>query len=278
MRLECDIIRDLLPLYVEQLASEASRSAVEEHLAECGACRELCQGMMEPQPRIEYDREPAESFHRYVKKNKRKLELKGMGIAAAVILLILGVRMAAVGGAIAWLAADMQKAEIYEDTDVSHYLWYMGEDAKEEYVSKWGMDESIFPGEITQGMNVTDYRMVYYDPWDAQYLSCLVAEYEEGYEAEVRRLQSYDSKSFRGYFGAEGFAEGYELLAMEAHPDFGLIYALAGKDREIVYVELVFGGLYLDLDYQSMIRPEYLPMGFDATRDNPYRQQRLGRD
>ena len=28
-------------------------------------------------------------------------------------------------------------------------------------------------------MHVTDYKMVYYDPWDAQYLSYLVAEYDE---------------------------------------------------------------------------------------------------
>ena len=34
------------------------------------------------------------------------------------------------------MAWDSTKAEVYEDTDVSHYLWYMGEDAKEEYIHK----------------------------------------------------------------------------------------------------------------------------------------------
>ncbi len=35
MKLSCNIIRDLLPLYVEGLASEDTRKAVEEHIAAC---------------------------------------------------------------------------------------------------------------------------------------------------------------------------------------------------------------------------------------------------
>ena len=32
MKIECDIVKHLLPLYVEQITSEASNKAVEEHL------------------------------------------------------------------------------------------------------------------------------------------------------------------------------------------------------------------------------------------------------
>ena len=32
MKLECDVIRDLLPLYAEKLASPASSALVEQHL------------------------------------------------------------------------------------------------------------------------------------------------------------------------------------------------------------------------------------------------------
>lgn len=35
----CDIVRDLLPLYAEDMCSEESRKAVAEHLSECGECR-----------------------------------------------------------------------------------------------------------------------------------------------------------------------------------------------------------------------------------------------
>lgn len=277
MKIECDIVKDLLPLYVEQISSEASNRVIEEHLAECEQCKEIYWEMKSPYPHIQYDREPAESFNRYVKKEKRKIELKAAAITAAVILLVVVVRLAAVGALVAFLALDSAKAEVYEDTDVSHYLWYMGEDAKEEYVHKWGMDESIFPEKITGDMNVTDYKMVYYDPWDAQYLSYLVVDYdEEHYNAELKRLEDYDSTEYRGYFGAEGFTERYTLLAMEADPSYGLIYALAGENDQIIYVELIFCNYFMDIDYKNMIHEDYLPIGFDATTDNSYRQERLG--
>ena len=38
--MNCEIVRDLLPLYEDGLCSEESRKAVEEHLKTCEACRE----------------------------------------------------------------------------------------------------------------------------------------------------------------------------------------------------------------------------------------------
>ena len=45
MKLSCDIIRDLLPLYAEGLASGVSTAAVEEHLCGCESCRRACEEM-----------------------------------------------------------------------------------------------------------------------------------------------------------------------------------------------------------------------------------------
>ena len=39
MKLSCEIIRDLLPLYAEELASTDSKAAVREHLEDCESCR-----------------------------------------------------------------------------------------------------------------------------------------------------------------------------------------------------------------------------------------------
>ena len=41
MKYSCEIIRDLLPLYVDDVVSPSSRSMVEEHLAECPECRTM---------------------------------------------------------------------------------------------------------------------------------------------------------------------------------------------------------------------------------------------
>ena len=45
MKLSCPIVRDLLPLYAENLASAQSRDAVEAHLQDCPACRKLLADM-----------------------------------------------------------------------------------------------------------------------------------------------------------------------------------------------------------------------------------------
>lgn len=277
MRIDCDIIKDLLPLYAEGLVSEKSRAAIEEHLEECDECRVVYRKITEPEPPVCYGREPAESFQRYVKKNKRKLTIKTAVVTVIVVLSGVMIRLIAVGGAAAFLAIDSQAAEIYEDTDVNHYSRYMGENAEKEYADKWNMKEEIFPEKITADMQVADYKMVYYNPWDAQYLSYLVVEYEEeAYNAETERLKKYTSTEYLGYYGAEGFAEGYRLLAMEADPYYGFVYALETGDRQIVYVELIFCNYFMDLDYKEMIPEAYLPVGFDAAEGNPYRKRMLG--
>ena len=47
MKLSCDIIRDLLPLYAEELASGDSQEAVKAHLNGCEGCRRAYEKMKE---------------------------------------------------------------------------------------------------------------------------------------------------------------------------------------------------------------------------------------
>ena len=41
MKISCEVIQDLLPLYVDQICSENSKCLVEEHLRECEKCRNV---------------------------------------------------------------------------------------------------------------------------------------------------------------------------------------------------------------------------------------------
>ena len=50
MKTNCEIIRDLLPLYADHVTSEASTALVEEHLQECDACRAELRQMQLPVP------------------------------------------------------------------------------------------------------------------------------------------------------------------------------------------------------------------------------------
>lgn len=48
MKNECNIVRDILPLYVEELVSEDTKALVEEHLSECSGCRQAAARVRTP--------------------------------------------------------------------------------------------------------------------------------------------------------------------------------------------------------------------------------------
>lgn len=204
---------------------------------------------------------------------KRKLKII-LAIVGLILVVVILKYVVVGGGILALFSWAYEQSEIEENTDISLYNQFMGENAEEEYRNKWGMDETIFPESITEDMNVQDYKMVYYNPWDAQYLSYLVVEYDGAYyETEVTRLQGYASTEYEGIYGVEGFDEKYELLAMYADDYQGLVYALTDKQDTIIYVEVIFCNYCMDLDYKEYIKKEYLPIGFDATSGNPYEKK-----
>ena len=158
----------------------------------------------------------------------------------------------------------------------AHYELYIGPDAGTKYRIKMGMDESIFPDTVADINMVDGYKMVYFDPWDAQWLSYIVIDYDnDSYNAEIDRLKSYQSTEYLGYFNVTGFRDKYTLLAMEANPDAGFVYALTDGSNKIVYVEIIFCNIALDLIPSLYIPGEYLPNGFNASFYTKYRRERL---
>ena len=270
MRTDCEVIKDLLPLYVEQMASDKSIELIEEHLAECNDCKKIYEEMNAPEPELKVQQEEGERFKKFMKKWKHKTILVVLG-AMFLELLILSVCMGAL-----YFSATMSPIEEY--TDIENYNEYMGEQAKEEFRNKCGMDETIFPEEITTDMRVKAYKMVYYNPWDAQYLSYLTVEYDkEDYGQELQRLEKYNSTDYIGDYGVTGFAGEGNPLAIYADGSHGFVYAMKTLEEEctITYVELIFCNYFFDLDYTKYIPKEYLPENFDATQDNAYRKKML---
>ena len=279
MKIDCDVIKDLMPLYAENMASEKSAALIEEHFTECEDCRQLYEEMKQPEPEVEFKQEPADNFKKYIKKKKRKTALRITLITVSVVLVAMIAEGIIFCGLAGLLVFDGMTVEVEEYSDVANYNMYMGEDAEEIFQNKWGMDESIFPEEITEDMNVLDYKMVYYNPWDAQYLSYLTVEYSDlDYESEVNRLENYASTDYIGNYGVTGFAEEGNPLAIYADDYQGFVYAIRtpGEENTITYVEIIFCNYFMDLDYTKYIPNEYLPEGFDATKGNAYRKKMLG--
>ena len=84
MKLECDVIRDLLPLYAEKLASPASSALVEQHLSECPACRAELEQMEKPVP-VQPEPQPDAPLRSI----RKTLQKKSIRIAAAAVLAVL---------------------------------------------------------------------------------------------------------------------------------------------------------------------------------------------
>ena len=280
MKYPCNLIKDLLPLYHDQVSSQESSEAVEEHLKECSECKQYYEKMcgsdaIEP---LAYDQEmsmkTAESYKQVKKKNRRRVVI----VVLIAVVLLLVCMIAVMGFAMASMGLLSVAAPIQVHDNIAEYTRYRkGEAADKDFRSKWGMDESIWPEQITDDMKVVDYILVYYNPWDAQYLGYLEVDYDSAsYAAEVERLKEYESTDYIGYYGVTGF-ENYELLAIYADAYYGFVYALTDGRDTIIYVEAIFCNYFMDLDYSEYVPTEYLPEGFDATKDNAYRQEKLGR-
>lgn len=286
MKYACNLIKDLLPLYHDEVCSEESKQAVEEHFEECQDCQEYYKKLNESDivELASFDEEMEEKKVESLKKVKKKLRKRDIlfGIVAIFGAIIMALFWFSGGPvfilSLILLGIGSATAPIDVYTDVENYHLYMqGEQALEEFQSKWGMDETIFPEEITADMEVQDFKMVYYNPWDAQYLGYLVVDYkEQDYENEVSRLKSCSSTDYLGNYGVTGFSEEYTLLAMSADDYQGFVYALTDNEDTIIYVELIFCNYFYDLDYEEYIPNEYLPVGFDATQDNAYQKEMLG--
>ena len=159
-------------------------------------------------------------------------------------------------------------------TDINNYQEIIGTDSKNKYKDKWGMSEEIFPKTIEK-LNVLDFKMIYYDPFDKQYLSYLVIDYDkEEYDKEIERLNNYGIENYIGYYDVTGSTK-YKLLAMESDEYQGFVYAITDEKSKIIYVEIIFCNYFMDIKYDEEIPKEYLPDNFDAKIDNDYRKKMM---
>lgn len=84
--LSCEIIRDLLPSYIDNVLSAASVQAVEEHVSECEACAKVLADMRLPEEIVQEELRQEREIN-YLKKVKRRHRLVVCCILAVVVLL-----------------------------------------------------------------------------------------------------------------------------------------------------------------------------------------------
>lgn len=89
MSKECDIIRDLLPLYADEVVSDASREIIEEHLPGCPACREYLKQLRESELESDLKREKNAVIEYGAKRFKRRSAAVGSAVSGVFMVPIL---------------------------------------------------------------------------------------------------------------------------------------------------------------------------------------------
>lgn len=135
MKYQCEIVRDLMPLYLDGIASEQSRQMVDEHFSECKECTALFSKMKNNELEREVKEEKADVIARQRKVFKRKSALVGSvlaGVFMIPILVCLIVNLAT-GAGLTWffivlasllVAASLTVVPLMAPAD--KFLWTLG--------------------------------------------------------------------------------------------------------------------------------------------------------
>ena len=83
--MDCRIIQDLLPSYVDGLTSEYTNKVVEEHIKSCEPCNQMLQQMQEPE---KYE-DSTEKEVDYMKKVRNKMHMLSIISSISIIILVI---------------------------------------------------------------------------------------------------------------------------------------------------------------------------------------------
>jgi hypothetical protein len=87
--MDCDVIRDLLPLYADDACSEKSRALVNEHLLDCADCREMLQKLRKNEIENNLKNEKASVLQYGIRQFKKRTAAVGSAVSGVFIIPIL---------------------------------------------------------------------------------------------------------------------------------------------------------------------------------------------
>ena len=92
-KLPCEIVQDLLPLYIDKLTSDVTNGEVEAHVLNCPACQSVYETMKKEEGGALSPSEAAEEKKHidFMKKYRSRVRVIALSVVLAVVALILGV-------------------------------------------------------------------------------------------------------------------------------------------------------------------------------------------
>lgn len=99
---DCDVIRDLLPLYADDACSEKSRALVNQHLLDCAECREMLHKIKETEIETRLANEKTSVLQYGLAQFKKRTAAVGSAVSGALIVPIL-ICLYVFGSPLGWL-------------------------------------------------------------------------------------------------------------------------------------------------------------------------------
>lgn len=270
---KCDIVQDLMPTYVDGLASDSTARMIEEHVKECDECRSMLEGMrsgsdMAPQA-SETDRKEIDFLRKSRKKGRR-------AVALGIILAL--VAAAAVAGAKLYLIGSEYRGDMACDFDITGNSMTVGATAADSMHVIRGMDFTMDNGTVVgtakavvPGIYHSSGTFSSYDGTDENTAFSIVTCDWSGsfsFDEEIREVRIGDRvywaagsevtrKASDVFMAGHDFigdapANGALLNALNLTEDLGSLYNELETDKE-PYI----WGIILDED-QTKYNPDYL--------------------
>jgi hypothetical protein len=86
MKMSCEIVKDLLPLYHDEVCSDQSRIAVEEHLLVCDTCKKYLESMSGDFIQSNTEKSSEQAKHNILEGIRKKLLKKNIMISAISVI------------------------------------------------------------------------------------------------------------------------------------------------------------------------------------------------
>lgn len=158
----CEIIRDLIPLYDEKLCSAESAALVEEHIKTCAAC----QGVLEKLPKTELPKADTDALKPFVKVKRRlRTMVIGLIILGAVLLVVLIPVGYLTVNQIFHINGGTDFEDLIYKHEVRQFAEMIVEGRIEEYVQRY---ENVYLCDAPDGTSIT-YRSFYHEKLKTAY-------------------------------------------------------------------------------------------------------------
>lgn len=211
--INCNVIQDILPLYVDDVVCQDTRDIVEDHLEACGNCRAEV-AAMRSKVVVPVDTDQTGSITKVKRRWGKKQLIKGVALTLAVVLVLTGAFLFAYGYGVPVKFEDVTIRTGFQcSPDFAGEVDFPTED------QTWIYDMAVKSGAVRIS---SEWEHVVDTNGDSL---------ENGVVIHVRRsliTMPWDTAagSFRGGFGSEDAPEGYDFTVTFVFADKTVTYSM----------------------------------------------------